>query len=323
MGALAAAALLCAGCGGSSSPTSSAAAGQSSGATTTINVGVLPIADVAPLYLGAKQGFFAKQHLKVVPHTLQGGAAVASAVVGGSLQLGFGATANLVQARAHGLPIQFVANGDEAASSPASAWSGILVSPGSAVTSVSQLAGKTVAANATRGENELALDSILLRSGLQPTSAHVVALPFPTMPSALSAGHIQAVTEVEPFVSAIRAKGGKMLTPLFEAMQPSMIVAGYFTTSGEITKSPALVKRFVTAMNQSLDYAQAHPAAVRSIIPTYTSIPSDVAAKMKLPTWGSAVSTSSIQFQEQLMQKLHWITAPVPVTKLVWSGAKR
>ncbi|MGH2895326.1 MAG: ABC transporter substrate-binding protein, partial [Solirubrobacteraceae bacterium] len=123
MGALAAAAaLLCAGCGGSSSPGSSAAAGQSSGATTTINVGVLPIADVAPLYLGAKQGFFAKQHLKVVPHTLQGGAAVASAVVGGSLQFGFGATANLVQARAHGLPIQFVANGDEAASNPASAW---------------------------------------------------------------------------------------------------------------------------------------------------------------------------------------------------------
>lgn len=324
MGALAAAALLCAGCGGSSgSSSSSAVAGGGSGSTSTINVGVLPIADVAPLYLGMKQGFFAAQHLKVVPHTLQGGAAVASAVVGGSLQFGFGATANLVQARAHGLPIQFVANGDEAAADPASAWSGILVRSGSSIRSVSQLAGKAVAANATRGENELALDSILLHKGVQPTSAHVVALPFPTMPSALSAGHIQAVTEVEPFVSAIRAKGGTMLTPLFEAMQPSMIVAGYFTTTGEISKSPAVVKAFVAAMNKSLDYAQAHPAAVRAIIPTYTSIPSGVATKMKLPTWGSTVSTSSIQSQEQLMQRLHWITAPVPVDKLVWSGAKR
>lgn len=323
-------ALALAACGGGSSSSSSAAAstgtgaaGSSAGGTATVNVGVLPIADVAPLYIGMKQGFFAQQHVKVVPHTLQGGAAVASAVVGGSLQFGFGATANLVLARAHGLPIEFVANGDEAAASAAHAWSGILVGSGSTVKSVSQLAGKTVAANATHGENELALDALLERSGAQASAVHVVALPFPTMPAALSAGHVQAVTEVEPFVSAIRAKGGTMITPLFEGVQPSMIVAGYFTTSSQISKNPSLVKRFVTAMNESLDYAQSHPSAVRAIIPTYTSIPSTVVAKMKLPVWGSTVSTSSIQSQEQLIQKLHWISSPVPINQLVWSGAKR
>jgi NitT/TauT family transport system substrate-binding protein len=328
-------ALLIAACGGgsSSSNSSAAAAGGGSsfstasssggGSTTTVNVGVLPIADVAPLYLGVKQGFFSQQHLNVVPHLLQGGAAVASAVVGGSLQFGFGATANLVQARAHGLPIEFVANGDEAAASASAAWSAILVGAGSSIHSVSQLAGKTIAANATQGENELALDSILQGAGVSPSSVHVVALPFPTMPSALSSGQVQAVTEVEPFVSAIHAKGGRTLTPLFEGEQPSMIVAGYFTTTGEISKDPSLVKRFVTAMNESLDYAQAHPSAVRSIIPTYTQITSSVAGKMKLPTWGSAVVTSSISSQEQLMQKLHWITSVPPISQLVWSGAER
>jgi NitT/TauT family transport system substrate-binding protein len=269
-----------------------------------------------------KQGFFAKQHLTIVPHALQGGAAVASAVVGGSLQFGFGATANLVLARAHGLPIQFVANGDAAAADSAQAWSGILVRAGSAIKSVSQLAGKTVAANATHGENELALDSILERAGVQPASVHVVALPFPTMPSALSSGQVQAVTEVEPFVSAIRAKGGAVLSPLFEGEQPSQTVAGYFTTTGEIGKSASVVKRFVAAMNQSLDYAQSNPAAVRAIIPTYTSIPASVVAKMKLPVWRATINTSSIQAQEELMQKLHWITSAVPVNELLWSGAK-
>lgn len=325
----AAASLLVAACGGNSSaPGTSAAAGSSSGATaatgsSTVSVGVLPIADVAPLYLGLKQGFFAKQHLTVVPHTLQGGAAVASAVVGGSLQFGFGATANLVLARSHGLPIQFVANGDEAAADAANAWSGILVRAGSAIRSVSQLAGKTIAANATHGENELALDSILERNGVQPSSVHVVALPFPTMPSALTSGQVQAVTEVEPFVSAIRAKGGTLLSPLFEAEQPSQIVAGYFTTKSEISSHASLVHRFVAAMNQSLDYAQSNPSAVRAIIPTYTSIPSTVAAKMKLPVWGARVDTSSIQSQERLMQKLHWIGSPLAIDELVWSGAKR
>lgn len=305
-----------------STPAAAPATVASAAKTAAVTVGVLPIADVAPLYLGIKQGFFAQQHLDVTPHSLQGGAAVASAVVGGSLQFGFGATANLVLAKSHNLPLQFVANGDQAASDSAGAWSGILVSANSGITSISQLAGKTIAANAVKGENELALDSILLRNGVKPSSVHVVALAFPTMPSALQSGQVQAVTEVEPFVSAIEAKGGRLLSPLFEGEQSSETVAGYFTSDKEIQSDPGVVQRFVTALNQSLDYAQANPAAVRAIIPTYTSIPASVAAKMKLPVWSSTIATSSIQSQEQTMQQLGWISSPVAVDQLVWSGAK-
>lgn len=306
------------------SATTAGSSGASSNAkTVTVSVGVLPIADVAPLYLGIKQGFFAQQHLDVVPHSLQGGAAVASAVVGGSLQFGFGATANLVLAKSHNLPLQFIANGDQAAADASGAWSGILVSGSSSITSISQLAGKTIAANALQGQNQLALDTILIRNGVKPSSVHVVALPFPTMPSALESGQVQAVTEVEPFVSAIKAKGGRMLSPLFEGALPSEIVAGYFASTKEIQSDPGLVQRFVTALNQSLDYAEANPAAARAIIPTYTSIPAAVAAKMTLPVWSSTVDTSTIQAQEQMMQQLGWISSLVPIDQLVWSGAKR
>ena len=290
--------------------------------TTTINVGVLPIADVAPVYLGIKEGFFAKQHLKLVPHALQGGAAVVSAVVGGSLQFGFGATANLIEATSKGLPVQFVANGDEAGARAATDWSGILVKAGSPITSVKQLAGKTVAANAVDGENELALDAILQRNHVSPSAVHVVALPFPTMPTALAGGKVDAVTEVEPFVSAIEAQGGKNLSPLFEGMAPSLVVAGYFATKHEISTDPALVKRFVTAINESLAYARTHARAVRAIIPTYTKIPASVAKKMPLPVWNPTLNRGDIQYQEKLIVKLHWISKPVPLAKIIWSGAK-
>lgn len=309
----------------STGPSTTVAGGgkATSAATVNVAVGVLPIADVAPLYLGIKEGYFAKEHLNVTPHSLQGGAAVASAVIGGSLQFGFGATANLVLARAHGLPLEFVANGDQAAANASSAWSGILVGAHSGITSIKQLAGKTVAANATEGENQLALDSILERNGVSPSSVHVVALPFPTMPSALASGQVAAVTEVEPFVSAIQAKGGVLLSPLFEGEQPSQMVAGYFTTSKEIQGDASLVQRFVTAMNEALDYAAANPSAVRAIIPTYTKIPAAVASKMRLPVWSSVVNTASISSQEQLMHQLGWITTVPSVSSLVWTGAQR
>ena len=321
--------LIAAACGSSSSSTQSTTtsapvqSATTSAALTpaTINVGVLPIADVAPLYLGIKQGFFAKQKLTVVPHALQGGAAVASAVVGGTLQFGFGATANLIQAVAQKLPLQFVASGDSAASTAADAWSAIQVNANSGISSIKDLAGKTIAANATQGENELALDSILIKNGVDPKSVHVVAMGFPNMPSALSAGQIQAVTEVEPFVASINAHGGKILSPLFEGMQPGLLVAGYFTTTSEISNNPGLVKRFVTAMNESLDFAASNPTLVRQIIPTYTTIPTSVASNLKLPVWSSKLDSSSIQGQESLMKQLGWIKSVIPVSQLVWSGA--
>jgi NitT/TauT family transport system substrate-binding protein len=298
-------------------------AAQRAQALRTVQVGVLPIADVAPLYLGMEKGFFAQEGLKVVPHALQGGAAAASAVVGGSLQFGFGATANRILAKSHNLPIEFVANGDEAAASPAKAWSGILVAKGSSITSVKQLAGKTVAANATEGENQLALDTLLARNHVNPSSVKVVVLGFPEMPAALASHQVDAVTEVEPFVSAIEAQGGKMISPLFEGMQKSMIVAGYFANTKLISSDPSLVKSFVTAINRSEDYAQAHPAEAAAVIPTYTKIPASVAEKMNLPAWGSVVHTDSILLQEKLMRQFGWMTTTVPISQLVWSGADR
>jgi NitT/TauT family transport system substrate-binding protein len=303
---------------------SSASTGHAKRASMhNISVGVIPVADVAPLYVGMKKGFFAKQHLKVIPHVLQGGAAVASAVVGGSLEFGFGATANIVLAESSNLPVQFVANGDQAASSASSAWSGILVSGTSGITSISQLAGKTIATNALEGENELALDAVLQSNGVSPSSVKIAVLGFPDMAAALASGSVDAVTEVEPFVSAIEAQGGVMLSPLFEGMKPSLLVAGYFANKNLIRENPKLVKGFVTAMNESLNYAQTHPAAVRAAVLTYTQIPATVVAKMKLPVWGTAVQTKSITFQENAMLHLGWISRLVPVSKLVWSGAVR
>jgi NitT/TauT family transport system substrate-binding protein len=198
-----------------------------------------------------------------------------------------------------------------------------MVSATSGITSVADLAGKTIAANALEGENELALDAVLKAHGVSPSSVHVVAMPFPSMPAALASGQVQAVTVVEPFVAAIEASGGKLLSPLFEGMAPNLLVAGYFTTSHEIQSNLGLVKRFVTAINESLNYAATHSAAVRAIIPTYTSIPVSVASKLKLPVWSSIIPTGTVKAQESLMVKLGWITSAPSLSSLIWSGASK
>ena len=123
------------------------------------------------------------------------------------------------------------------------------------------------------------------------------------MPAALSAGQVQAVTEVEPFVAAIAAHGGKLLSPLFEGEQPGMLVSGYFTNSSELATNPGIVKRFVAAINESLNYAAANPAAARGVIRTYSSIPVSVANSMKLRVWNAKIGSNTVQGQEQLSRR--------------------
>ena len=171
---------LVAGCGG---PGSTAGSSPQANQPTTINVGLLPINDVAPLYLGIKKGFFKQQNLTLHTQLMQGGAAVASAVMGGSLDFGFAATVNLMLAKSQGLPVKIVASGNNAAQDAAHEWSGIMVSGDSPIRSVRDLAGRTIATNALKGVNELAIDSVAMKAGVSLSSLKLVPVDFPDMPA--------------------------------------------------------------------------------------------------------------------------------------------
>jgi NitT/TauT family transport system substrate-binding protein len=83
---LAVLAVLLAGCGGEES---------SSPAATEVRLAVLPVADVAPVYLGIDRGFFKAEGLRVEAEILQNGAEVTAAVVSGDLNIGFSSLAPL------------------------------------------------------------------------------------------------------------------------------------------------------------------------------------------------------------------------------------
>src|SRR4051795_6333252 len=85
--ALACAALAAAGCGGDDGGSSGGGGGSQQ--ATTVTVGVIPIADVAPLFLGIKKGFFRDQRLNVKTQFAQGGAVIVPSVLSGDFQFGF------------------------------------------------------------------------------------------------------------------------------------------------------------------------------------------------------------------------------------------
>ena len=112
-------------CGGSDD--SSKNNNSSSASPDKVKVGVIPIVDVAPIYLGKAKGFFTKQNIDLTMEQAQGGAAIVPAVVSGQYQFGFSNIVSLMLGQSKNVPIKIVANGNNATADPAKDFSALIV----------------------------------------------------------------------------------------------------------------------------------------------------------------------------------------------------
>jgi NitT/TauT family transport system substrate-binding protein len=87
-----------------------------------IKVGIIPIASMTPLYVAQKLGFFRDEGLTVETTTGSSGSALASALIGGSLDIIFIAHVSLVQAAAEGFDLMIIANVESAQENPRARW---------------------------------------------------------------------------------------------------------------------------------------------------------------------------------------------------------
>ncbi|MFK0158622.1 ABC transporter substrate-binding protein [Streptomyces sp. NPDC090493] len=292
--------LATAACGSSGGSSSTA---TSSGGTTTVKVGIIPIVDVAPLYLGEKEGFFGKRGLKLSTTLAQGGAAIVPGVTSGQFQFGFSNMTSLMIAQSNGVPVQAIANGVASTGVAGKDFGGLVVKKGSSITSPKQLEGKKVAVNTLKNINETAVRESVRKAGGDPDKVNFVELAFDQMPAALDKGQIDAAMAVEPALATMKLQGAtEIASPLVDVAQ-NLTVAMYFTSTSYAQKNPAVVKKFQEAVAESLSYADAHPDEVRQIVTTYTKTPADVLAKVTLPKWPAEANRSSIETLEKLSEQ--------------------
>jgi NitT/TauT family transport system substrate-binding protein len=307
--------LLAAGCGSASSSTPSRS--TSSGAPDKVNVGVIAIVDVAPIYLGKQQGFFTKHHIDLTLTTAQGGAAIVPAVVSGKSQFGFSNVVSLLLASANGLPLQIVCNGVASTGEAGKDYGAVMVKKDSPIKTAADLAGRKVAVNTLKNIGDTTTRAAVRKAGGDPAKVNFVELPFPNMQAALQAGQVDAIFVVEPFLTAGLAAGGRVLSSVYAEAAPNLTVATYFTSKQLAGRNPDLVKRFVEAMKESLAYADAHGDEVRKMLSTYTKITSDQATNLILPRWPPEVNRASVQTLADLAKDDGLLTKPVDLNVLL------
>lgn len=303
---------LAAGCGSGGT----AAGEQDSEGMTTVKVGLIPITDVAPLYLGIQQGFFTEEKLKVEPQLAAGGAAIVPAVVSNSNQFGFSNNVSLIVAKAKGVPLQAITPGVGIAPGNNEACQ-VLVPKDSPIRDVKDLAGKTLAVNTLNNIGDVTIRAALEKKGVDPNPVKFTEIGFPDMVSALESGRIDAAWECEPFVTSLLERDARSILNNYAETHPKLAVASYFTSTAYAKSNPDVVRRFDRAVRKSLEYANENPDEVRKILPTYAKIPEAQAAKIKMIAWPTEFQRDSIEELVRLTQKYELIDKPVSLNELI------
>jgi NitT/TauT family transport system substrate-binding protein len=254
----------------------------------TITLDTLPIANGLPLDLGIQKGFFSQQGIDIKKVTFQSGNDIVLALSNHQGDVGYLGYVPMMIARTQGIPMTLVAASEVEGTSEADNWQNILVKGSSSIRTPADLAGKTIAVNALKGVGEVVIKAALQKVGADPNSIKLVAIPFPTMRTALSNGQVDAIWTPEPFLTQALTQDGARIV-----MAPGPVLGNYFPNGGYAAlhdwtaKNPGLAKRFRTAINQSLAYAQTHPDEIRALLPAATR-------NVRLPVWSPLIDRKQL-----------------------------
>ncbi|MFD0229718.1 ABC transporter substrate-binding protein [Streptomyces hirsutus] len=280
---------------GSSDGGGASDANASSGGTTEVKVGLIPIVDVAPLYLGEKKGFFSERGLKLSISSAQGGAAIVPGVASGQFEFGFSNMTSLLIAQSSSVPVKGVANGNASTGVEGEDFAAITVKGDSPIKSAKDLEGRKVAVNTLKNTMELGVRASVMKSGGDPDKVDFVEMAFDQMPAALDGGQIDAAMVVEPALATIKGQGGREIASSMVDIAPDLTISLYFTSTQYAQKNPEVVKKFQEATAESLAYADSHPDEVREIVTTYTKIPPAVLEQVTLPKWPTEPNRASVE----------------------------
>jgi NitT/TauT family transport system substrate-binding protein len=293
-----------------------AGAGVQRTALDPITVTVIPISNTRPLDLGIKQGFFERQNLEVKKVVLQSGNDIVLALAGSKTDIGFAGWVPAMIARTTGVPITTVTTSEVEGTSLADNWQNILVKGSSSIRTPADLAGKTIAVNALKGVGEVMIRAALEKLKIDPNSVRLLPVPFPAMRTALANGQVDAIWTPEPFLSqALNLDGARNVMAPGPVLGRFFPIGGYFARTDWVAANPDLARRFRTAMNQSLTYAQEHSAEVRALAPP-------LPANVRLPIWTTIVDRQQLLALARYAKKYGAISSLPNFTQLVPSSVE-
>jgi len=246
-----------------------------------VTVAALPAADLAGLYIAQEQGLFTREGLRVTIEPISSSRAVIADQLKGQVDISAGAYIAYISAQAAGASFRILAEADTLRPDTRV----LVTTADSPITTVADLAGKTIGVNGTNSIGTLLISVLLTDHGVSPAKVRFEtdAQGFPAMPAQLQQGEWSAAFLAEPYITlAGEQYGERVLADLDQGSALNFPIDGYVATSAWVQRYPKTAAAFVRAIQAGQLVADTDPAAVQDAIGKFDKLPPTVTTAMAL-----------------------------------------
>ncbi|WP_185740405.1 ABC transporter substrate-binding protein [Homoserinimonas aerilata] len=285
---------------------------------TEVTIGVVPGADLAPLFLAQQEGLFAEHGITLTINSLASTTAgIVTAVDAEKFDFGYSDAITLLKAREDGTKLHLVGAAAATSGDTALDYAALVVNADSPVTSLAQLHGATVAVDAIGTTNQAVVQMVIDETEADGDTVTWRAIPFIDGAQAVADGSVDAALLVEPFVTEARLNGMRVLAYPYAEFSPDLTVSAYFTSEDTAKSHPELVERFTAAIEDSLEYATSEPDKVRNNITTYIASGADVRSRLALPRFSNEIDRAALNKLINAGLRFHFLSSKPQIDDLL------
>jgi NitT/TauT family transport system substrate-binding protein len=277
-------------------------------ASQVIRVLEVPVDTALELSYGQQSGLIEQAGLTVDVNFLAFGAAVESAVLGGSADVGNSNISSLAAAQEKGLPIVLVASGAVYnAKEPSSA---LMVANDSPIHTARDLNGKTVAVNGLQSVSQLGPQAWIDKNGGDSKTVHWVDMPFVQMAGALATNRIDAAIIAEPALTRAK-KDARVLADAYDAIAPRFLVTAWFASAAWVSSNAALARKFADTIYRIGAWANTHRAQTAEVLAKSGHLDPGLIQRMTRTTFAESYDPSLLKPQLDMALKYGVIAKPI------------
>ena len=296
----------------------SQAVAQTKPPPTELKLALQPLTNYTNILVARDKGFFAEENLNVTWTTVSQGAWTVEAVYGGSVHFGGSGLIEPLIARGNGLDLMFaVANGRIQPKAPDN--NALLVRTNDPISKAADLAGKTVAAGLINSPNYIHMVHWLKKAGVDPKSVRFLELPFPQMADALYQNRLDAVWNVEPFVTIMVKSGqARIIAHPYQENIPNMDITAIYARESWLKSNKDVALRFKRAVDKGTNYFNAAPKDERDEwVAKFTGVKQELVAAMTLPQFVTEFNVPGLRANVELAASLG-VVKPFDVESMIW-----
>ena len=280
--------------------------------TQTLNVGLMRIMGLAPIYSGIDQGFFKEEGLELKITAMRGGSVILPAISGGSLDIGFTNVISAYIARDQGFDYTAVAgiSYENRLQAPGTklgytGTSAVMVPNDSPIKTWKDLEGKTFGLNNRRNIVWLTVVEMMQQHGADPSTMKWHEVPFPRMAGPLKLKQIDAIFQVQPLVVIYQKKHQmRIIDYPFSSISKKSIPISFWIGREKWAKGNMdRLNRFRRAQRKAIAHLNATPGEPARVVMKHMKMSKGLASIAAWNRWSPDLELEGLQWMADLALK--------------------